>query len=151
MERRRTGTFGWILLALGCLGLVLSLPRLRTFARSPTEIDALIVVEMVTALAAKIGLIVGGLLLLKRRRLASLAITLTLVASVVNSVILVPYVLLGPVPDHLSSAGKVGRYVGRWAALVVPPVFYVYLLVYLRRPGVRAEPAKPGSQGSEEI
>jgi hypothetical protein len=126
-----TALAGGIVAALG----VSRLPEVGTEGRP------LFIVARGLSLAAKLGLLVTGVMLVRGSKGALPAVIVTLVLSLAHS--MVQCVVLPPIPEGLSQAGRVGRHVGRTLGLWGPPVLYVALIAVL----IRARHRTPGPSG----
>jgi hypothetical protein len=87
---------------------------------------------------AKIGLLLTGILLLRRSRAAWIALTATLACSTIDS-ILVYLWYMPPVPSTIPVAGQVGRMIGQKMGLVTGPIFYAGIIIYLLTSKSRGE------------
>jgi hypothetical protein len=138
VKRTLTTVFGIAAICLALLGGVVALLGLVALMSVAPEHRALLVLERGICLAAKAGLLLAGVLVLMRSKLALPVLILTLLLSVADSVLMYSF-FMGPIPDGMSAGSKAGRVFGRFVGLVLPPVLYVGLIVYLCLPKTRAE------------
>jgi hypothetical protein len=130
---------GIVAICIGGVGFLLIAPQLAGFTLAgATPDDRLFFADRVVALATKISLIVTGILLIRRSRLALPALVVTLVLSLVDSLAVNAW-FLPAIPAGLSAAGRAGRIFGRAAASWLPAGLYFLALWYLTRPKIWAK------------
>jgi hypothetical protein len=145
MHRTRTTVLGvgFILFALLSLGVaLLGWMAVRAHPIADPAQQRAFMLQLAPSIGAKVLAVVTGMMLITRSPAALPLLVLTLLVSTGHSLVMQFLIDHPPLPDTFTPAEVTGRLSGWYAAVWLPPILYVFCILYLLMPRSRAEFAR---------